>query len=117
MSEARGLAFAGLQDPFVSTNVADVNISAALLGCMAERQFYLAREKIKSQAGKIWRELDRIVQGRSKIIEPFIETGVGDVQYINLNSDLPVCISQDFSFIYRHWSIRKTRDIVYDSVM
>jgi len=44
MSEARGLAFAGLRDFFVGENVAGANISAALLGCMAERRFYVARE-------------------------------------------------------------------------
>ena len=48
---------------------------------------------------KIWREADRIVQGRSKIIEPFMATGVGAARYINSNSDLPVCISQDFLHI------------------
>ena len=49
--------------------------------------------------GKIWREPDRIVQGRSKIIEPFMATGVGAARYGDLNSDLPVCISQDFLHI------------------
>jgi len=41
MSEARGLTFAGLQDFFVGANVADANISAALLGCIAEDDFAL----------------------------------------------------------------------------
>ena len=32
--------------------------------------------------------------GKSKIIELFIEVGVGGAQYRDLNSDLPVCITQ-----------------------
>ena len=36
-SEAKGLAFAGLRDFLGGVNVADANISAALLGCIAER--------------------------------------------------------------------------------
>ena len=39
--------------------------------------------------GKIWHGPDRIVQGRSKIIEPFIETGGGAARYGDLNSDEP----------------------------
>jgi len=65
MSEARGLTFAGLRDFFVSTNVADANISAALLGCIAERRFCIGsrgpREKQIVKAGKIWRGADWIV--------------------------------------------------------
>ena len=38
MSEARGFAFAVLQDFLGGANVADANISAALLGCIAERR-------------------------------------------------------------------------------
>ena len=37
-SEAKGLDFAGLQDFLGGANVADANISAALLGCIAERR-------------------------------------------------------------------------------
>lgn len=55
-------------------------------------------EKSESQGGMIWREPDRIVKGRSKIVEPLMETGVGAARYVNLNSDLPVCISQDFQY-------------------
>jgi len=99
MSEARGLAFAGLRVFLVGANVAVTNISAELLGCIAERRLYVAREKSKSCVGKIWRGPDWIVQGRSKIIEPFMATGVGATRYGDLNSDLPVCISQDFLHI------------------
>jgi hypothetical protein len=82
--------------------VADANISAALLGCIAERQFYIEagdKEKSKSQGGKIWHGLDQIVKGRSKIIEPLMVAGVGATWYGDLNSDLPVCILQDFLHI------------------
>jgi len=50
MLEARGLAFAGLQDFFVGANVAGTNIPAVLLEHIAERGFYIVREKIKLQA-------------------------------------------------------------------
>ena len=51
MLEARGFAFAGLQDFFVDENVAHANILAVLLGCITERQFCIgsrARKKSKS---------------------------------------------------------------------
>jgi len=101
MLEARGLAFAGLWVFLVGANVAVANISAELLGCIAERWLYVAREKSKSRAGKIWCGLDRIVQGRSKIIEPFMATGMGAVWYRDLNSDGPACISK---LSYTGWS-------------
>ena len=41
MLEARGFAFAGLQDFFVGGNVGHANILAVLLGCITERQIYM----------------------------------------------------------------------------
>jgi hypothetical protein len=114
-SEVRGLAFAGLRDFFVGANVADANISAALLGFIAERQCYVgSRERKKKQGGKIWRGPDRIVKGRSKIIEPFMATGVGAARYEDLNSDLPVCISQDFLHIQTVTGLRFSSYICID---
>ena len=37
--------------------------------------------------------------GEVKKREPFMEIGVGPAQYRDLNSDLPVCITQDFLLI------------------
>ena len=52
ISEARGLAFAGLRDFLVGANVADANILAALLGCIVERGFCIGSRGPERKANR-----------------------------------------------------------------
>jgi len=66
MSEARGLAFAGLWVFLVGANVAVANISDELLGCIAERWLYVAREKANCTPGRFGMGQTRLFRGGQK---------------------------------------------------
>ena len=51
------------------------------------------------------------VQGRLKIIDTFMEVGVGPARYRDLNSDIPACISM-FSYTGGHEPIKPVTDAI-----
>jgi len=90
------LTLAGFRDLFGGAGLAEARISAALLGGISaegrKRELPVERRQYLACIGP-----DCL--GKVEINEPFIEVGVGAARYGDLNSDLPICITQDFLLI------------------